>query len=229
MIELFIDAMRGGSMTDIFKQQADWLKTWQESQETLLKQFAGWGEEWQAKMFRNNNTVPDFFKGWFKSQGDLEGQFREFNQSLNEMVHNTWGGKFPAEMQKLMNVSYFGEFYKNWLSSLESPEGMKSPLGKDDGWQQATYFLQSFLEKNNSFFSSFSNTNITGQMSRVLGMMLGTLGQEEGAFSDILNGYQEFFNKMYDSTTAQSAEKLSEVFDTWAKEMEKQLLTPKLG
>src|SRR6185369_16621659 len=67
------------------------------------------------------------------------------------------------------------------------------------------------------------------QMTRGLGMMLGTLGKEEGAFSDILNGYQDFFSKMYESTTAQSTEKLTEVFDTWAKEMEKQLSAPKLG
>jgi Poly(R)-hydroxyalkanoic acid synthase subunit (PHA_synth_III_E) len=106
---------------------------------------------------------------------------------------------------------------------------MKKPLGMDGGWHQATDFLQSFLEKNNPYFSTFSNTNIGGQMSRALGMMLGTLGREEGAFSDILNGYQEFFSKMFESTTAQTTEKLSEVFDKWAKEMEQQLLAPKLG
>jgi hypothetical protein len=220
------DAMRGDNMP---KQQADWLKTWQESQEKLTKQYAGWGEEWMAKMLGNNKLEPDFSKGWFNSQGDLEGQFSEFGKRLNEMVTNTWGDKVPPEMLKFMNISSFGEFYKNWLSSLELPEGMKKPLGMDGGWQQATDFLRSFLESNNSFFSSFSNTNMSGQMSRILGMMLGTLGKEEGAFSDILNGYQDFFSKMYESTTAQSTEKLTEVFDTWAKEMEKQLSTPKLG
>ena len=216
-------------MSDTHKEQADWLKSWQKSQETLMKQYAGWGEEWMANMTGKNKKEPDFFRGWFKSQGDLEGQFREFSQRLGEMVTNTWGDKVPPEMMKFMNISSFGEFYKNWLSSLELPEGMKKPLGMDGGWQQATDFLQSFLEKNNSFFSSFSNTNFTGQMSRILGMMLGTLGKEEGAFSDILNGYQDFFSKMYESTTAQSTEKLTEVFDTWAKEMEKQLSAPKLG
>jgi len=55
------------------------------------------------------------------------------------------------------------------------------------------------------------------------------LGQEEGALSDIVNGYQEFFSKMFESTTSQSTEKLAEVFDTWAQEMEKHLSAPKLG
>lgn len=220
-------------MSDLFKQQADWLTTWQESQEKLMKQYAGAGEAWMSMLGKNQKEPgffeSDFFKGWFKPQGDLEGQFREFSQSLNEMVSKAWGDKIPAEMQKFMNISSMGEFYKNWLSSLELPGGMKTPLGMDGGWQQATDFLQSFLEKNNSYFSSFSNTNTTGQMSRVLGMMLGTLGQEEGALSDMLNGYQEFFSKMYESTTAQSTEKLTEVFDKWAKEMEKHLSAPKLG
>src|SRR6185369_14711432 len=232
-----MDAARGDSMSDIFKQQADWLKTWQENQEKMMKQYAGVGEAWMSNMFGGNKQEPgepgffdsDFFKKWFKPQGDLDGQFKEFSQGLNDMVNKTWGDKIPAEMQKFMNLSYFGEFYKNLLSSLKMPKDMKSPPGMDGGWQQATDFLHSFLEQNNSFFSSFSNNNFTGQMTRGLGMMLGTLGKEEGAFSDILNGYQDFFSKMYESTTAQSTEKLTEVFDTWAKEMEKHLSAPKLG
>lgn len=216
-------------MQDIYKQQADWLKTWQEGQETLMKQYAGWGEEWLTKMAGNHNKLPDFFKGLFKSQGDLEGQFSEFSKRLNEMVNNAWGDKIPADMLKFMNISYFEEFYKNWFSSLELPEGAKKSFGMDGGWQQATDFLHSLLGKANPYFSSFSNTKITDQMSRVFGMLLGTLGQEESAFSDILNGYQEFFSKMFDATTAQGTEKLAEVFEAWAKDVEKHLSAPKLG
>jgi class III poly(R)-hydroxyalkanoic acid synthase PhaE subunit len=211
------------------KQQADWLKTWQESQEKLTKQYAGWGEQWMANMLGNNKQEPDFFKGWFTSQGDLEGQFKEYSKRLNEMVNNVWSDKVPAEMLKFMNVSFFEEFYKNWLSSLELPEGMKNPPGMDGSWQQATDFLHSFLEKDNPYFSSFSNTKFTDQMNRVFGMLQGALGQEERAFSDIVNGYQEFFGKMFESTTVQSTEKMAEVFDAWAKEMEKHLSAPKLG
>jgi class III poly(R)-hydroxyalkanoic acid synthase PhaE subunit len=211
------------------KQQADWLKTWQENQEKLTKQYAGWGEEMMANMLGKNKKLPDFSKGWFTSHGDFEGQFREFGKSLNEMVNNAWGDKIPAEMLKFMNISFFEEFYKNWLSSLELPGGVKASPGMDGGWQQVTDFLHSFLDKNNSYFASFSNTKITDQMNRVFGMLQGALGQEESAISDILNGYQEFFGKMFESTTAQSTEKLAEVFDAWAKELEKNLSAPKLG
>jgi len=220
------DAMRGGNMP---KEQADWLKTWQDSQEKLMKQYAGWGEEWMANMLGNTKKEPDFLKGWFKSQGDLGGQFSEFSKRLNEMVKNTWGDKIPADMLKFMNISFFEEFYKNWLSSLELPGGVKTSPGGDGGWQQATDFFHSFLDKDNPYFSSFSNGKITDHMNRVFGMLQGALGQEESALSDILNGYQEFFGKMFDSTTSQSTEKLAEVFEAWAKEMEKNLSAPKLG
>jgi poly(hydroxyalkanoate) synthase III subunit E len=221
--------MKGGNMADFFEQQADWLKTWQESQETLMKQYTGLGEEWMAKMLGTSKKDPDSSKDRVHSQAVLEEQFREFSQRMNEMAVNAWGGKIPAEMSKFMDISFFGEFYKNWLSSLQLPEGMKTLPGMDSGWQQATDFLHSFLEKNNPFFSSFSNPNIAGQMSRFLGMMLGTLGQEEGAISNILTGYQDLFSKMFESTTAESIEKLAEAFDSWAQEMEKRLSAPKMG
>ena len=40
-------------MQEYFKQQADWIKTWQESQETLTKQYAGLSEEWMETMRGN--------------------------------------------------------------------------------------------------------------------------------------------------------------------------------
>jgi hypothetical protein len=215
-------------MPETNKQQADWLKLWQESQETMMKKYAGWGEEW-TNMLSENKMAPDLFKGWFQSQGDMEGQFAEFSKRLSEMARNAWGDKIPAEMLKFMDISFFGDFYKNWLSSLNLPEGMKTPLGMDGGWQQATEFLHSFLEKNNSYFSSFNNSKITEQMNRTFGMLLGTLGQEEDALSNFMKGYQDYFSKIFESTTAQSSEKMAEVFDAWAKGMEKHLSAPKLG
>jgi class III poly(R)-hydroxyalkanoic acid synthase PhaE subunit len=216
-------------MQDFFKQQPDWLKIWQESQEKLTKQFAGLSEEWMENTLGNKKKEPDFFEGWFKSQSSLEEQFKEFSKRLNEMINSAWSDKIPAELLKFMNISFFEEFYKNWLSNLELPGGVKNPLGIDGGWQQATNFLRSFMEKDHPFFSSFGNTNITDQVSRIFGMLQGALGQEETAFSNIASGYQDLFSKLFDSTTAQGTEKLAEGFEAWAKEMEKHLSAPKLG
>jgi hypothetical protein len=216
-------------MQDFFKQQEEWLKTWQEIQETLTKQYAGWSEEWMANMHNDKDKAPEFFHGWFKSQSDLEQQFREFSKRLNEMIYNVWSDKVPADVLKFMSISFFEEFYKNWLSSLELPEGVKNSLGTDGGWQKATDFLQSFLKKDHPFFSTFSNTNITDQMNGIFGMMQGALGQKEGPFGTIVSDYQDFFSKMFESTATQSTEKLAEGFEAWAKEMEKHLSAPKLG
>ena len=211
-----------------FKQQADWLKTWQESQKTLNKQYAGWSEEWMGNML-GKTPPPDYFEGWFKSQSGLEEQFKEFSGRLNDMITKTWSGKIPPEVMKFMNISFFEEFYKNWLSTLELPGGVKNPLGVEGGWQQATDFLRSFMEKDHPFFSSFSNTKFTDQLNRVFGMLQGTLGKEESAFSDMVSGYQDVFGKLFESVNAQGTEKLAEGFEAWAKEMEKHLSAPKLG
>ncbi|WP_298273197.1 poly(R)-hydroxyalkanoic acid synthase subunit PhaE [Geobacter sp.] len=216
-------------MQDFFKQQTGWLKTWQENQETLTKQYVELSKEWMENILGSKKEEPDFFDGWFKSQSDLTEQFREFSKRLNEMIQSVWSDKVPPDVLKFMNISFFEEFYKNWLSSLELPGGVKNPLGTDGGWQQATKFLRSFLERDHPFFSTFSNTSIAGQMSRVFGMLQGALGQEEGAFGELVSGYLDSFNKLFESTTAQATEKLAEGFDAWAKEMEKHLLAPKLG
>lgn len=216
-------------MQEFFKQQTDWLKTWQESQEKLTKQYAGWSREWAENVFGDQKKEPDFFEGWFKAQSALVEQFTEFSRRLHEMINNIWGDKVPAEVLKFMNISFFEEFYKNWLSNVEMPGGMKNPLGMDGGWQQATSFLRSFLDKDHPLFSAFNNTQFTDHMSRIFGMLQGALGREESAFSNIVSGYQDLFNKMIESTTVQGTEKLAEGFEAWAKEMEKYLSAPKLG
>ena len=216
-------------MQDFSKQQADWLKSWQESQETLTKQYAGWSREWLANISGARNKEPDFFEGWFTSQRGLEEQFREFSSRLNDMITTAWSGKVPPEVLKFMNISFFEEFYKNWLSTLELPGGVTNPLGLDGGWQHATTFLRSFLEKDHPFFSAFSSAKLGDQLSRLFGLLQGALGQEESAFGEIVSGYQDIFSKLFDATTAQSTEKLAEGFEAWAKEVEKQLSAPKLG
>jgi hypothetical protein len=222
--------MRGDDMQGFFNQQPDWLKTWQESQETLTKQFAGLSEEWVKNFTGGKNNDPEFFEGWFKSQGNLEDQFKEFAKRMNEMISNVWSNKVPGDLMKFMNVSFFEEFYKNWLSNIELPGGIKNPLNMGGGWQQTANFLRSFIEKENPFFSTFNSSKISEQMSRVFGLFQGGgFGQQGNPFGALMGGYQDVFGKLFESSTAQGAEKLSEVFDTWVKEAAKQLSAPKLG
>jgi hypothetical protein len=215
-------------MQNIFKPQTDWLKTWQEQQETLTKQYAGLSKDWVSNIL-GNKKEPDFFEGWFKSQNDLEGQFKEFASRMNDMLSNMWSNKISPDLLKFVNTSFFEAFYKNWLSNIELPGGIKNPLGMDGGWQQASGFLKSLMEKENPFFASFSNNKITEQMSRLFGILQGALGQESGVFSELAGGYQNYFSKLFETTTAQGTEKLAESFEAWSKEMEKNILAPKLG
>ncbi|MDD2898576.1 MAG: poly(R)-hydroxyalkanoic acid synthase subunit PhaE [Desulfuromonadaceae bacterium] len=216
-------------MQDFFKQQPGWLKAWKENQEALTKQFAGLGEDWLKNMSGGKGLNADFFEGWFKSQGNLEEQFKEFSARMNEMMRNVWGNKIPADMMKYMNTSFIEAFYKNWLAGIELPGGIKNPLGVDGGWQQATNFLRSFMEKENPFFSAFNSGKLNDQISNIIGMLKGAFGSEGSAFADFIGNYQSQFGKLFDSSSAQGAEKLSEAFDVWVKEVTKQLSAPKLG
>ena len=216
-------------MDDFFKQQPDWLKSWQESQETLTKQFAGLSEEWAKIMPGGKKKESDFFEGWFRSQGGLQEQFKEFGARMNEMMSNAWSNKIPAEMMKYMNSSFIEEYYKNWLSNIELPGGIKNPLGLDGGWQQTTNFLRSFMEKENPLFSSFNSNKVNSQMNSIFGMFKGVLGNEGSAFTDIFTNYQNQFAKIFDSASSLGTEKLTDAFETWVEEIRKQLAAPKVG
>lgn len=216
-------------MQDFFKQQAEWLKSWQESQDKLTKQYAEVSEEWAENLLGNTKKEPEFFDGWFKSQSDLKEQFMEFSQRLNEMITKVWSDKIPADVLKFINISFFEEFYKNWLSNLELPGGIKNPLGMDGGWQQANNFLRSFMEKDHPFFSAFNSNKMTEDMSRIFAMFQSSFGPKDNPFGNVMGEYQDLFSKLFESNTAQGTEKLAEGFEAWAKEMEKHLSAPKLG
>jgi hypothetical protein len=221
--------MIGGNMQDFIKQQADWLSTWQEKQKTLTNQFSELSKDWSKNIAGAQKKQPDVFEGWFKSQGNLSDQFSDFSKRMNEMIQGAMGNKLPPEVMKFMNISFFEQFYKNWLSNIELPGGMKNPLGMGGDWSQATNFLNSFVQKENPFFSSFSNNKINDQMSWLFGLLQGAMGKEENAFSNVINGFQDMLGKLFDSTTAQGSEKIATTFEAWAKEMEKHLIAPKVG
>ena len=216
-------------MQDFFKQQPDWLKSWQESQEELTKQFAVMSKEWAKIIPGSQSKAPDFFEGWFRSQGNLEEQFRTFGQRMNEMMGSIWSNKIPADMMKFMNTSFIEQYYKNWLANIELPGGIKNPLGIDGGWQQTANFLRSFMEKENPFFSSFDSNKMNSQMNSIFGMFKGVLGNEGSALTDIFSSYQSQFTKLFDTASSQSTEKLTETFENWVKEIRKHLSAPKVG
>jgi hypothetical protein len=213
-------------MQEFFKQQAEWLKSWQENQETLSKQYAGCSKEWMENMYGNQNK-PNFFEGWFKPQESLAEQFKEFSSNLEKMISQF--DKVPAEFMKLLNFASFEECYKNYLSYLKSTGDVTPPGNLIDGWQEVTNFFRSFLEKNNPFFTTFSDGNFGDGMTRVFGMLQGVWGQSGNCYTDIVSGYQDLISQLFESTTAQGVEKLAEGFEKWAKEMEKYLLAPKVG
>ena len=96
-------------------------------------------------------------------------------------------------------------------------------------WDDATKFLQSLLAQDNPFFSVFNNVKFGDEMGRIFGMLQGAGAPGFSMFSDMLGGYENYFSQLVEATTAQGVEKLSENFETWAKEVEKHLMAPKLG
>lgn len=221
---------KGTTMQDFFKQQSDWLKTWQDSQQKLTEQYANWTGKWMENTLgKQEKEEPDFFENWFQAQRDLVDQFNEFSKHLHEMINCNWGDKVPADVLKLLNFGFFEEFYKNWLSNLKFPGGMQNPLNMFGGWPDTTNFFYSFMGQDNPFFSVFNKAQFTEDLDQVLGMLQSGWAPGLSPFNNILTGYRELFGQLYETTTAQSVEKFAESFETWKKEMEKYLLAPKVG
>ncbi|MCK4537106.1 MAG: hypothetical protein KAT93_08835 [Desulfuromonadales bacterium] len=184
---------KGTTMQDFFKQQSDWLKTWQDSQQKLTKQYAKWTENTLGKQKKKE---PDFFESWSQAQHDLVDQFNEFSKHLPEMINCNLGDKVPADVLKLLNFGFFEEFYKNWLSNLKFPGGMQNPLNMSGGWPDTTNFLYSLMGQDNPFFSVFNNAQFTEELNRTLGMLQSGWAPGLSPFNNILTGYQDLFGQL---------------------------------
>ena len=86
-------------MEDIFKQQAEWLNSWQEQQQKLTKQYASWGEG-LTKGFTGagKQQIPTNFEDLLKTQQELFEQFTSFGIDLQQNIQQTWGDKLPADL-----------------------------------------------------------------------------------------------------------------------------------
>jgi len=220
-------------MQDFFKQQAEWLKVWQDQQQRLTKQYAAWGEGLaQAVPGDSSQQVPGNFEELIKAQQELFEQFTGFGQQLQQNLQQLWGDKLPPELLRQFNFNLLQEFYKNWLGSMKFPGGLSNPFMPGQNWTDPTSFLNNFMKNEHPFFSTFSNFNMADEIQKVFGMF----GMLQGAnlpggdmFSQLFTTYQGFFNQLTNTGTSKGFDKLLETFNSWKDQADKYLLAPQVG
>ena len=220
-------------MQDFFKQQADWLKTWQEQQQTLTKQYAAWGEGLaQAAPGDSSQQVPGNFEELVKAQQELFEQFTGFGQQMQQNLQQLWGDKLPSELLRQFNFNLLQEFYKNWLGNMKFPGGLSNPFMPGQNWTDPASFMNDFMKNEHPFFSTFSNFNIAEEVQKVFGMF----GMLQGAkmpggdlFSQLFTTYQGFFNQLANTGTSKGFDQLLETFTSWKDQADQYLLAPQVG
>ncbi len=220
-------------MQEFFKQQSDWLNTWKEQQQKLAKQYASWGEELtQGFSGAAKPQVPTNLEELLKMQQDLFAQFTSFGSNLQQNMQQTLAGKLPEEMLKQFNFNLLQEFYKSWLGNLQFPGGMQNPFAGGQNWADPSSFLNNFIKQEHPFFSTFSSSNLTDGLQKMLGM----LGMLQGSnlpggdlYSQLFTTFQGFFNQLANAGTSQSFDKLLETFTSWKEQTDKHLLAPQVG
>ncbi len=220
-------------MQEFFKQQSDWLNTWKEQQQKLAKQYASWGEELtQGFSGAAKPQVPTNLEELLKMQQDLFAQFTSFGSNLQQNMQQTLAGKLPEEMLKQFNFNLLQEFYKSWLGNLQFPGGMQNPFAGGQNWADPSSFLNNFIKQEHPFFSTFSSSNLTDGLQKMLGM----LGMLQGSnlpggdlYSQLFTTFQGFFNQLANAGTSQSFDKLLETFTSWKEQTDKYLLAPQVG
>ena len=220
-------------MQDFFKQQADWLKTWQEQQQKLTKQYAAWGEGLaQAAPGDSNQQVPGNFEELVKAQQELFEQFTGFGQQMQQNLQQLWGDKLPSELLRQFNFNLLQEFYKSWLGNMKFPGGLSNPFMPGQNWTDPASFMNDFMKNEHPFFSTFSNFNIAEEVQKVFGMF-GMLqgGKMPGGdlFSQLFTTYQGFFNQLANTGTSKGFDQLLETFTSWKDQADQYLLAPQVG
>ena len=220
-------------MQDFFKQQAEWLKTWQEQQQTLTKQYAAWGEGLaQGAPGDFSQQVPGNFEELVKAQQELFEQFTGFGQQLQQNLQQLWGDKLPEELLRQFNFNLLQEFYKNWLGNMKFPGGLSNPFMPGQNWTDPTSFLNDFMKNEHPFISTFSNFNMADEVQKVFGMfgmLQGTKMPGGDMFSQLFTTYQGFFNQLANTGTSKGFDKLLETFNSWKDQADKYLLAPQVG
>jgi len=220
-------------MQDFFKQQAEWLNTWQEQQQTLTKQYAAWGEGLaEAAPGDFSQQVPGNFEELVKAQQELFEQFTGFGQQMQQNLQQLWGDKLPEELLRQFNFNLLQEFYKNWLGNMKFPGGLSNPFMPGQNWTDPTSFLNDFMKNEHPFFSTFSNFNMADEVQKVFGMfgmLQGSKMPGGDLFSQLFTTYQGFFNQLANTVTSKGFDKLLETFNSWKDQADKYLLAPQVG
>ena len=220
-------------MQDFFKQQAEWLNTWQEQQQNLTKQYASWGENLgQGVNGATTQQMPTNFEDLLKSQQDLFEQFSSFGTNLQQNIQQAWGDKLPTELLQQFKFNLLEEFYKSWLGNMKFPGGMQNPFMGGQNWADPSSFLNNFMQQENPFFSTFSSNNMTDELQKMFGMfgMLKGTGMPGGdLYSQLFTNFQGIFNQITNAGTSQSFDKLLETFTSWKEQTDKYLLAPQVG
>jgi len=218
-------------MEDFFKQQAEWLSTWQEQQEKLTRQYAQWGEEFTKGVTgAAQHQVPTNVEELLQAQQELLKQFTGFGVELQQKIQQLWGDKLPAEVLRLFNFNILQEFYKSWLGNMKFPGGLQNPFMGGQNWADPSGFLNSFMGKENPFFSAFNSGNLTDNFQQLFGLLQGSKLTGGGDFySQLFSTYQGFFNQLANTGTSQGFDRLIETFRTWKEQTDQYLLAPQVG
>ena len=217
-------------MEDFFKQQAGWLSTWQEQQQKLTQQYAQWGEEFTKGVTgAAQQQIPTNVEELLQAQQDLLKQFTGFGGELQQKIQQLWGDKLPAELLRLFNFNILQEFYKSWLGNMKFPGGLQNPFMGGQNWADPSSFLNSFMGKENPFFSAFNSGNLTDNFQQLFGLLQGTKLPGGDLYNQMFTTYQGFFNQLSSTATGQGFDKLLETFTRWQEQTEQYLLAPHVG
>lgn len=220
-------------MQDYFKQQAEWLSTWQEQQQKLAKQYANWGEELaQGIKGSTQQKIPTNFEDLLKSQQDLFAQFTTFGTNLQQNMQQMWGDKLPTELLQQFKFNLLQEFYKSWLSNMKFPNGMQNPFIGGQNWADPSSFLNNFMKQEHPFFSTFSSSNLSDGLQKMFGMfgmLQGSKLPGGDLYSQMFTNFQGAFNQLSNTASSQGFDKLLETFASWKEQSDKYLLAPQVG
>ncbi len=216
-------------MQDYFKQQAEWLSTWQEQQQKLTKQYADLA---QGVTGGTTHAIPTNFEDLLKAQQDLFSQFTSFGTNLQQNIQQAWGDKMPTELLQQFKFNILEQFYKSWLGNMKFPGGMQNPFMGGQNWTDPSSFLNNFMQQEHPFFSTFSNSNLTDGLQKMFGMfgmLQGSKLPGGDLYSQMFTNFQSTFNQLSNTSSSQGFEKLLETFASWKEQSDKYLLAPQVG
>ncbi len=220
-------------MDDFMKNSASWLKTWQDSQEQLGRQYQEWEQQFKSQAASEKQKVEDagekIAAQWAKAQSDLTEHLMGMGKKYQKEFVGQFGEKQQSEIFNSMGMNIFQEIFKQWINSSSTANSFPgADMFSGFGGNQNS-FMWDFYQKNSPFKMFGQSENIMGDFQKNFENSYEYLKGFNAPLAEMSKNFAENLNSFGKSGLDGNRESFESYLSEFELKFRKLLTSQKLG